>query len=79
MFYGLDVHKQFIQVCAVDGEGEVRRQCRIDATRSSIVAFASTVEPEDVLVLEATFHSWARYNRFVEAGAMPRPVQLPGC
>lgn len=59
MFYGLDVHRRFIQVCCVDGAGAVQRAFRIDATHEGILAFAETLEPDDQVVLEATFHTWA--------------------
>jgi hypothetical protein len=32
MVYGLDIHKRFIQVGAVDGEGHTRREYRLEAT-----------------------------------------------
>ena len=34
MFYGLDVHKHFIQVCRIDEEGKQRRDFRIEAANS---------------------------------------------
>jgi hypothetical protein len=43
MFYGLDVHKQFIQVCRIDDEGKQRCDFRIDADRDSILAFAESL------------------------------------
>lgn len=79
MFYGLDVHKQFIQVCAVDAAGEVRSEFRIGATRAAILAFGATIQPDDHLVLEATFHTWAIHNLLVEAGArvvVANPMQV---
>lgn len=79
MFYGLDVHKQFIQVCALAEDGEVRGEYRIDATRTAILAFGATLTPTDALVLEATFHSWAIHNLLVESGArvlVANPMQV---
>jgi len=40
MFYGLDVHKEFIQVCAVDAKGAKRKEYRIGATAEAIEAWA---------------------------------------
>jgi transposase len=59
MFYGLDVHKRFIQVCAIDAAGKRQREFRIDGTADAISSFASKLGEDDELVLEATFHSWA--------------------
>ena len=63
MFYGLDVHKDFIQVCKLSPDGRRRRDYRIDASAEAIEAFARTLGPEDQVVLEATFHSWAIWRR----------------
>jgi transposase len=65
MFYGLDVHKQFIQVCEVGPGGERHREFRIEATAEAISAWAGTLGPEDHVVLEATFHSWAIWSLLV--------------
>lgn len=65
MFYGLDVHKRFIQACAVDEDGHNRREFRIDATAAAISAFAERLDSEDEVVLEATFHSWAIWSLLV--------------
>jgi transposase len=59
MFYGLDLHQRFIQVCRIDTTGQARSDFRIDATHDAITAFAETLGPEDAVVLEATFHTWA--------------------
>jgi len=58
MIYGLDVHKRFVQVCAVDPEGRRERSFRIDCTRDGLVRFAGTLSAADAVVLETTFHSW---------------------
>lgn len=62
MFYGLDVHKRFIQVCAVTAHGARQREFRIDGTAEAITTFARTLGPDDQVVLEATFHSWAIWS-----------------
>ncbi len=46
MFYGLDihnVHKEFIQVCALETHGPARRDFRIGASAAEIDAFAATL------------------------------------
>jgi transposase len=62
MFYGLDVHKRFIQVCELSLDGKEIRQFRVDATASAVDAWASRLGADDEAVLEATFHSWALAN-----------------
>jgi transposase len=59
MFYGLDLHKRFIQVCRIDGEGRGRHDFQVETTHDAITAFAETLGPDDAVVLEATFHTWA--------------------
>lgn len=79
MFYGIAVHKKFIQVCAVDGSGAVTREFRIEARRPALETFGATLGSEDSLVLEATFHSWAIYTCWSEAGAqviVANPIQV---
>ena len=79
MFYGLDVHKQFIQVCEVDAEGRRQRDFRIAGTAEAIVRFARKLGPEDQVVLEATFHSWAIWSLLVpHAGrvVVANPMQV---
>jgi transposase len=59
MFYGLDVHKAFVQVCELGPEGKRRREFRVGAGVGDMEAFAATLGKEDQVVLEATFHTWA--------------------
>jgi transposase len=58
MFYGLDVHKAFLQVCELGPDGKRRREFRVGAGAEEIEAFAATLGAEDQVVLEATFHTW---------------------
>lgn len=69
MFYGLDVHKRFIQVCRIDDEGKQRCDFRIDADRDSILDFAESLTEHDAVVLETTFHSWAIWSLLSGHGA----------
>ena len=76
MFYGLDLHQRFIQVCRIDTSGQGRRDFRVDATHDAITAFAETLGPEDALVLEATFHTWAVWALLVpHAGPSSSPIR----
>jgi hypothetical protein len=59
MIYGLDVHKEFIQVCALGAKGSKRKEYRIAGTEEAIKDWALKLGPRDRVVLEATFHSWA--------------------
>ena len=59
MYYGLDVHKEFLQVCALGEDGKTRRDFRVGGSADAIEAFARRLGPEDQVVLEATFHTWA--------------------
>ena len=62
MYFGLDVHKAFIQVCKLGKDGEVKANYRIDGDRESISAFAETLKSSDSVVLETTFNSFAVYS-----------------
>lgn len=62
MFYGLDIHKKFIQVCRLDTDGRNRCDFRIDADRPAIVKFAASLTREDAAVMETTFHTWAIWS-----------------
>jgi transposase len=79
MFYGLDVHKRFIQVCELDAGGARRNEFRMTGTAEAISAFADTLGAEDSVVLEATFHSWAIWSLLVgHAGrvVVANPMQV---
>lgn len=79
MFYGLDVHKLFIQVCELSADGKRRRDFRIEASAEAIEAFAKTLQRSDAVVLEATFHTWAIHailSRYVERVAIANPIQV---
>lgn len=58
MFYGLDVHKEFVQACQLSKDGRRRRDFRIPATEEALEALARRLGPDDQVALEATFHSW---------------------
>lgn len=58
MYYGLDVHKRFIQVCRLDDDGHKRGEFRVAATVDAITVFAEQLKQDDHVVLEATFHTW---------------------
>jgi transposase len=79
MFYGLDVHKHFIQVCALTDDGKSRRDFRIAGSAEAIEAFGKGLERTDAVVLEATFHTWAIaqiLGRFVDRVAVAHPSKV---
>jgi hypothetical protein len=79
MFYGLDVHKEFIQVCAVDAKGAKRREYRIGATAEAIEDWGRQLGKRDQVVLEATFHTWAIHAilcRFAGRVAVAHPLEV---
>jgi hypothetical protein len=65
MFYGLDVHKDFIQVCRLAPKGKQRKDFAIPATVEAIEAFARRLTRKDQVALEVTFHSWAIHRLLV--------------
>jgi transposase len=74
MFYGLDVHKDFIQVCRLSPNGKQRQDFRICATREAIEAFARALTRKDQLALEVTFHTWAIHSLLVPHAGRVIPV-----
>ena len=62
MFYGLDVHKEFIQVCQLDAKAANRKEYRIGGSAEEIDRWAQDLGHRDQVVLEATFHSWAIHS-----------------
>jgi transposase len=59
-FIGLDVHRSLVRACIVDARGNILSEHRLEATRPSLEAFAKKhLRPQDALVLEATFNTWA--------------------
>ena len=52
MFYGLDVHKEFIQVCELDPKGAKRKEYRIGGTAEEIDRWAQSLSRRDQVVLE---------------------------
>lgn len=56
---GLDVHKHFAEVAVLEpGQGIVSRE-RVPVTPVSLRRFATALRPDDQVVLEASFNTWA--------------------
>lgn len=69
MYFGLDVHKKFIQVCKLSESGKVLGNYRINGDGENISKFASELKSTDSVVLETTFNSWSVYNLLKESKA----------
>ena len=65
MYYGLDVHKNFIQVCRLSANGRRRWDFTISATAEAIETFARTLTRKDQVALEVTFHTWTIHSLLV--------------
>jgi transposase len=79
MYYGLDVHKEFLQVCELTEDGKSRRDYRIDGSAEAVEAFAQRLSPSDAVVLEATFHTWALHailTRYAGRVVVANPGQV---
>jgi transposase len=62
MYYGLDVHKKFIQVCKLSKAGQVLANYQVGGDRVSVEEFAQSLKADDKVVLETTFNSWAVFD-----------------
>jgi transposase len=59
-YFGLDVHKDVVQVCCLDDTGKVLTNARIPCTREALTAWADAhLAAEDHVALEATTNTWA--------------------
>jgi transposase len=79
VYYGLDVHKEFVQVCELTEDGKSRRDYRIDGSAEAVEAFAQGPSAGDAVVLEATFHTWALHailTRYAGRVAVANPGQV---
>ena len=74
MYYGLDVHKDFIQVCRLSCNGRHRQDFPIRATAETIDTFARTLSRKDQVALEVTFHTWAIHSILVPHAGRVVPV-----
>lgn len=54
-YVGLDVHKQFMEVCVIDRKGRVLSRSRVDRRRDELERFATKeLRKTDRVALEAT-------------------------
>jgi transposase len=78
-YVGLDVHKRFIEVCILDGKGNVQFRGRADCDRRALESFArQRLKKSDRVALEATTNTWpvAEILRpFVAAVVVSNPLK----
>lgn len=55
MFYGLDIHKKFIQVCCLSDDGKKRTESKISTELEVLEKFTQSLTKEDSVVMEVTF------------------------
>jgi|JI10StandDraft_1071094.scaffolds.fasta_scaffold194869_2 transposase len=61
-YYGLDVHKNTIEICKLFREGTSRETSSFPTSKENIREFAKSLREDDKVVLEATFNSWSIYE-----------------
>jgi transposase len=57
-YLGVDLHKAFLQVCAVDGAGGRVWEARFDRTPAGLAAFAQRCGPTTAVAVEASTPTW---------------------
>lgn len=62
MFYGLDIHKKFIQVCCLSEDGKERRDSKISTELLVLEKFTKSLTESDSVVMEVTFVTWPIYS-----------------
>lgn len=78
-YYGLDVHKEFMQVCELSSDGKKKKEYRVGCSIREIEDFGGSLHRDDEVVLEATFHSWAIYTvlgQYVDRVVVANPLQV---
>jgi transposase len=62
MFFGLDIHKNFIQVCRLSPDGKERREYQVKTIPADLESFANQLSEADSVVMEVTFVTWPIYS-----------------
>lgn len=58
-YVGLDVHKEFVEVCVIDRRGKILSRSRVVCHRDTLLEFASKqLKKTDRVALEATTNTW---------------------
>jgi hypothetical protein len=61
-YYGLDIHKKFVQVFFLSPDGKERRDFQIQTTPEYLSAFGNSLSELDSVVMEVTFATWPIYS-----------------
>jgi transposase len=80
-YIGVDLHKQFFQVCAVDPSGTRRWEGRYPRTDGGLGLFVARCDPGTAIAVEATGPTWAFVDQLQPSGATvcvvdPRKTKL---
>ncbi len=95
MFYGLDVHKEFIQVCALGAKGTKRKECRVAASAEAVERLAKELLSTDHVVSRrrstpghfttlsrVTYAEWEQFVpriRSIDIGSVTENSESPSC
>lgn len=59
-YYGLDVHKEVVQICCLNAEGQELSNSQVPCSRERLLDWAQhNLKTDDHLALEATINTWA--------------------
>jgi transposase len=80
-YIGVDLHKQFFQVCAINATGERLWETRFPRTEGGLTLFRARCTPEHAMAIEATGPTWAFVDAVQSTGATvcvvdPRKTRL---
>jgi transposase len=81
VFLGVDVHKSYLEIATVDGDGRLKSRCRIENAPESIDDFVKSLDSSVKVAMESCSYFYPLYNRLEEAGievkvAHPLKVKL---
>ncbi len=68
-YIGVDLHKQFLQVCALTASGERAWETRLPRSTAGIMAFCNRCGPHTHVAVEATSPTWAFVDALQPTGA----------
>lgn len=61
-YYGLDIHKKFVQICCLSPDGKQRKDSQIQTSPEELEAFGGSLNESDSVVMEVTFVTWPIYS-----------------
>jgi transposase len=80
-YIGIDLHKEFFQACAVDGQGTRMWEGRFPRTEGGLTVLQTHCSPTTVVAVEASGPTWAFVDALLPSGARicvvdPRKTKL---